>query len=453
MRRDLLALIFAALFVSGTATAQEAKKPPAPGPLEAGATMPAGHPPMPATDDGDDDNPHGGPNPHGPGGPGAPPGHGGGGPDAQSAPEDGALEDPTLPKGSIEIHLNDPSENPLPKTDVTLGIIYNSVAKGESRKRVVKQTDAVGKVRFDDLDVGSGVAYRVMVMKDDATFSATPFQLGAKSGMRVLLHVFPVTNDVSQTLVVSQSMLYTEVKDDRIQIQEAFKIYNFGRNAWVPKDFVVPLPPEFTAFATQQGMTDVGVDAVPKKGVRLRGTFTPGQHVIEFKWQLPYSGEADVKMDVGMTPNLAASRIIAPASKGMSLDVTGFDPPRSSTDGMGQRALVAEKQWKRDDAPMKSIAISLHGLPTEGPGKVIATFLALCGVAVGVVLGRKKSPPRDTKSERRQLLEALAGLEAGHRAGEIGPKTYERGRRELVDDIARTFAEEKARTPKAKAKA
>lgn len=449
-----LAIVAASLVFGGGALAQDARdaKRPTPltktaeagvaPPLEAGATVPAGHPPMPA--DGDDDDPHA--NPHA-GGAGGDPHAGGGRPGMQEqAPEDGSIEDPTLPVGSVEIHINDAAGNPLPKTDVTLGVIYNSVAKGESRKRLVKQADDTGKVRFTDLDTGSGVAYRVMVLKDDATFSATPFQLGAKSGMRVLLHVYPVSNDISQTLVVSQLMMYSEVKDDRIQIQQAFKIYNFGRNAWVPpKDFVIALPPEFTAFTTQQGMTDVAVEAVPKQGVRLKGTFTPGQHVVEFRWQLPYSGEPEVKFDVGVMPNLAASRIIAPASKGMTLDVGGFDPPRASTDGMGQRALVAEKQWRREDTPVKSIPIALRGLPTEGPGKVIATFLALCGVVAGVVLGSKKPPPRDSKGERAQLLESLEALEAGHQDGSIGPKTYERARRELIDDIARTFADEKSR--------
>lgn len=435
-----LAIVAISVAFGGGALAQDARDAKRPGPVASGTPVPAGHPPMPA--DGDDDDPHA--NPHGAGGGDPHAGGGGKGGGQQETPEDGTIEDPTLPKGSIEIHINDPAGNPMPKTDVTLGVIYNSVAKGESRKRLSKQTDELGKTRFTDLDSGSGVAYRVMVLKDDATFSATPFQLGARSGMRVLLHVYPVSKDITQTLVVSQLMMYSEVKDDRIQVQQAFKIYNFGRNAWVPpKDFVIPLPPEFTAFTTQQGMTDVAVEAVPKQGVRLKGTFTPGQHVVEFRWQLPYAGEAEVKFDVGVMPNLAASRIIAPASKGMTLDVGGFDPPRASTDGMGQRALVAEKQWRREDTPVKSIPIALRGLPTEGPGKVIATFLALCGVIAGVVLGSKKAPARDSKGERAQLLDSLEALEAGHREGSIGPKTYERARREIIDGVARTFAEEK----------
>jgi hypothetical protein len=457
MKRELLAALgcvaFSALLVSGTAGAQDAGRPgkpapaasarssvSAPGPVDAAAPMPAGHPRVP--DDGDgDDNPRPGAG-EAPGRGGDP--HGGGaaaGGGQGDAPEDGSMEDPTIPQGSVEIHIADPTGKPLPRTEVTLGIVYNSVAKGESRKRVSTLTDDVGTARFKDLESGSGVAYRPMVLKDGATFSVPPFQLGPKGGIRALLHVYPVTNDLEQTLVVSQSMIYAEVKDDRIQIQQALKIYNFGRNAWVPPpDLVVALPDNYTAFATQQGMTDVGADAIPKKGIRLRGTFSPGQHVIEFKWQLPYTGESEVKFDVGMPPHLAAARIIAPASKGMGMEVDGFEPTKTSTDGMGQRALVTEKQLKRDDPPVKSLRVTIKGLPTEGSGKIIATMLALSGLVTGLVFGVRKPPPRNTKRERQQLLAALESIEMGHRDGNIGPKTYERARRELIDALARTFA-------------
>ena len=451
MRREpIVALAFVALatlLASVDASAQETGRRAA-GPLDAGAVMPAGHPAMPAsaTEDGEEASQggSGGGDPHGGGG-----GAGGG---SAEAPEDSVMEDPSSPKGSIELQVADPSGKPLGRTEVTLGILYNSIAKGDSRKRVTLMSDDAGIARFKDLDIGSGVAYRPMVLKDGATFSVSPFALGPKGGMRALLHVYPVTSDVDQTLIVTQSMIYAEVKDDRIQIQQAFKIYNFGRNAWVPKDVTVKLPEGFTAFATQQGMTDVGADAIPNKGVKLRGTFGPGQHVIEFKWQLPYSGESDVKFDVGMPPHLAAARVIAPASKGMDMAVEGFDKTKASSDGMGQRALITEKQLRREDPPVKSITVTIKGLPTEGPGKVIASLLALGGLVVGVVLGSRKAPARDTKRERQQLLAALEGLELGHRDGSIGPKTYERARRELIDDIARTFAADPRKAPEKQAR-
>ena len=451
MKRELLVSVgcvaLTAVLATSNALAQNAGRTPADaagagtaartaGPIDAGAVMPSGHPAVAA--DAEENAPGAGAaDPHGSDGQA---GAGAGAAGMGDAPENGTIEDPTIAKGSIDLHIMDPTGKPLGKTDVTLGVIYNSVAKGESRKRIAATTDDVGVAHFKDLDTGSGVAYRPMVLKDGATFSVAPFQLGQR-GMRALLHVYPVTSDIAQTLVVAQTMIYAEVKDDRIQIQQAFKIYNFGKNAWVPPaDLVVPLPENFTAFATQQGMTDVGVDAVPNKGVKIRGTFSPGQHVIEFKWQVPYTGEAEVKFDVGMPPHLAAARVIAPAAKGMGMEVDGFEPTKLSTDGMGQRALVTEKQLRRDEPPVKSLKVNIKGLPTEGPGKIIATLLALTGLVAGVVVGSRKTPPRDTKRERQQLLAALEGLELAHREGTIGPKTYERARRELIDDLARTFA-------------
>ncbi len=448
MKRELLvSLGFVALTTLLAAADARAQQPRGPGPIDPNAAVPAGHPPMPQGGGQDDDggegpqaqpgqaDPHGGP------GRGQPQN---GGP--EEPPQDGVMEDPSAPKGTIEIQIADPTGRPLGRTEVTLGILYNSVAKGESKKRVTLMSDDAGVARFKDLETGSGVAYRPMVLKDGATFSVTPFGLGPKGGMRGLLHVYPVTSDVKQALIVSQNMIYTEVKDDRVQIQQAIRIYNFGKSAWVPKDVVIALPENFTAFATQQGMTDVGADPVPTKGVKLRGTFGPGQHVIEFKWQVPYAGEAEVAFEVGMAPNLAAARVIAPASKGMDMEVEGFDKTKPSNDGLGQRALIAEKQFRREEPPAKSIKITIRGLPTEGPGKVVATFLALSGLVTGIVLGARKAAPRDTKRERQQLLGALEALELGRQDGSVGPKTYEKARRELIDDVARTFAAEPAKT-------
>lgn len=370
-------------------------------------------------------------NPHG--------GHGGGSPQMQ-VPEDTAVDVPGLPNGVLEIMIADPTNHPMPNTQVTLGIVFNSVAKGESRKRVQVVTNEQGVARVEHLETGSAVAYRPMVLVGDATFAVTPFRMPEKGGMRSVLHVYPVTDDIEQGMIVGQSVIYTEVKDDRVQIQQAYKIYNFGKTAWVPKDLVVKLPDEFTAFSASQGMTDVGSEAVPGKGIRIKGTFGPGQHVIEFRWQLPYNGEPEVRFDVQMPPHMAAARIIAPAGREMTLDVPGFPPPKTTTDQQGQRELITEKQVTKQDQAMKDIEVVVRGLPTEGPGKIIATLLASAGLLFGLVIGSRKPSKSDHKSERAKLLAEIEDLERARLASDIGPKTYERARRELLDALARTFA-------------
>lgn len=375
--------------------------------------------------------------------------HGGGqGPSMEAPPPDGAVEDATLPHGSIAVALLDGSGKPIPNTEVTVGVLVSSVAAGDRRSRVTAVTDAEGRARFDKLETGLGVAYRVSVMRDGATFAAPPFNMPPTSGMRAQLHVYPVVNDVEQALVVSQGMLFAEVKDDRIQIQQAFRIYNFGRTAWVPNDLVLALPEDYTGFAAQQGMSDITLTALPKKGVAVRGTFGPGQHVLEYRWQLPYSGDAEVHIDAGLAPHVAAMQVVAPASREMQLSAEGFPAPQSQTDQQGQRVLVTAKQLRREDPALKRVSVSLRGLPTEGPGKLVATLLAAGGVAAGLVLGTRKPDRRNAKAERQRLLAAIAELEEAHRTGAVGPKTYERARRELLDELARTFAgEEQAGAP------
>ena len=63
-------------------------------------------------------------------------------------------------------------------------------------------------------------------------------------------------------------------------------------------------------------MSDQGVDEVERHARKLRGTFPPGRHAIEFRWQLPWSGDKDVDFDVGMPPHVAIARVMMPATRG-----------------------------------------------------------------------------------------------------------------------------------------
>jgi hypothetical protein len=128
----------------------------------------------------------------------------------------------------------------------------------------------------------------------------------------------------------------------------------------------------------------------------------------------------------------------------MKLDVPGFPPPQSTSDGQGQRALITEKQIRRDDPPLKTVTVAIRGLPTEGPAKIVATLLAAGGLAIGIVVGTRKPSRKDRQAERARLLAELEDLERAHLDGDVGPKTYESARRTLLDAIARTFAADDA---------
>jgi hypothetical protein len=408
--------------------------------------MPAGHPSVDpgatapsaaAEDDADQDGAPAGPH-------GGQDGSRGGIPGAFEPPPDTTEEDSALPAGTIEVETRDPDNKVISRAGITLGIVHQSVAKGESREHKAGVSDAQGRSRFEGLETGSGVAYRVTVPVDSATFAAMPFQLSASKGMRVVLHVYPVVHDLQRAVIVMQGILFVELKDDRVQIEQAVTIYNFGKSAWVPENVVMKLPEAFTAFNSQQQMGDQGVDAVDKVGVKLRGTFAPGKKDLDFRWQLPYSDEKDVDVTVGLPPHIAVMRVMAHASQDMKLVVEGFPDAQRQTDAQGQRLLLTERQMRRDDAPLTSVHIALHDLPAPGPGRFIAAGLAALGILLGFgfAYGSAGGPvpgPSGGSTARAALLAQLEELERARLADEIGPKTYDRLRRELIDALARTL--------------
>jgi hypothetical protein len=363
-------------------------------------------------------------------------------------PPDTEVDAPELPAGSILVELRDAENLSLARHEVTIGVLHQSVAKGESREHKSALTDDRGFARIDGLETGSGVAYRVTVATDGATFAALPFQLSAQRGKHVTLHEYAVSHSLQDSLVVFQGVIFVEVKDDRVQVEEMLSVFNVGKVAWVPDNVVMALPPTFTALSAQPSMSDQGVENLDKVGGRLHGTFAPGKADVQFRWQLPYSGEKAVDFEVGLPPHVAFMRVMAGGSHQVRLSVIGFPDAQSKTDARGARVLVTEKQARRNE-PLDSLHLKIEGLPTPGPGRLVATALAGIGVILGLGLawGGKSARTGTSKGVRSRLLAELLELERGHRDGDIGPKTYETARRELMDAVARTLEPEDGGTP------
>jgi hypothetical protein len=256
-----------------------------------------------------------------------------------------------------------------------------------------------------------------------------------------------VTHDIRQAFIGFETIVFAEVRDDRIQFQQALRVFNIGRVAWVPENVVMPLPEGFMALNAQQSMSDQAVDAIEKKGARLRGTFAPGTHVVEYRWQLPWSGQKDVVADIGLPPQTAVIRVMAAASQEMRLEVDGLPSAVNRTDDQGQNILITERRMARGEQAMPSVRVNLRDLPTRGNAHYVATAIAFAGVLFGIAFAfstaRRLSPgarAADAKAARKQLLADLEELERARAAGDVGPKTYERARREIIDAIARTLA-------------
>lgn len=427
LRRLLIGLSL--VLGAGSASAADAGAPATSATATSAPKMPAGHPAVAdGADDGDED-----PHAHGQGMPG------------MNVKQDGAEEDEKVPAGTIVATILDPSDRPIPKAGVTLGILQNSIAKGENRKRVFKEADDHGVVRWDNLETGVGFAYRLTVTRDMATFAVPPVQLPLQHGVRAELHVYPVVTKLDEARIGAQSVVFVELKDDRVQVHQVLSLFNLGQTAWVPQGVTMKLPEGFTALNNVQQMSDVGIDPVEKVGARLRGTFGPGRHVVEYSWQYPYGGTSSIDLDLELPPRVVAARVLAPASQQMKLAVDGFPSADPMMDPQGQRVLQTERVISQSEAPIRKLHISISNLPTEGPAKIVVTALAavlvlgVIGWAVRLQGERQKGPSK--KEARSRLLEELEELERAKESGEVGPKTYERARRELIDALARTLAD------------
>jgi hypothetical protein len=396
---------------------------PAPAHAQASEPLPSGHPPI------DNGNPH----PRTAGGTG-------GSPAIFEPPEDIEQPDPSLTPGTIAVDLRDADNKPVTREEVTLGILINSIAKGDSRKHLQATTDDHGRVIFSGLETSSNIAYRVSTGYQGGAFAATPFQLQQAKAMHVVLHVYPVTSDLQQALIVTEAVVACEIREDRIQVEEALTVYNLGRTAWRPDEVTMSLPDGFTAFNAQAQMSGQSVESAGARA-RLQGTFPPGRYAVEFRWQLPWSGDKDVDFDVGMPPHVAIARLMMPATAAIKLVGTGFPPSEVRRDQQGQSFLVTERRLRPDDAKLTSISLGIHDLPTQGPGRMLATLLAACSLAAGLVLGRsgrnRSGEPPESNGVRRALLEELAELERARQQNEVGPKTYERVHRDLMYELAR----------------
>ena len=357
-------------------------------------------------------------------------------------PPDTEVADASLPPGTILVELEDADGQPVPKEAVTLGILINSVAKGDSRKHVAMTTDDRGRAVFSGLETANNIAYRVSSAFQGGAFAATPFQLEQGKAMHVTLHVYPVARDLLKTLVIAEATVAAELREDRLQLEEVLTFYNLGRVAWQPENVRLALPKGFAALNAQASMSDQGVDSV-QDGALLRGTFPPGRHVVDFRWQLPLSsGDKDAEFAVGLPPHVAMARVVMPAMGGVKLDVEGFRPADLRRDSRGERFLVAERRMRPEDPKLTALAIGIRDLPSPGPGRWIAAFIAACGVAMGFAFSFSRPTPRVAPPVklRANLLDELEALERARLSGDVGPKTYENARRRLLDALARTLA-------------
>ena len=412
-----------------------------PGPVD-GSALPAGHPAL------DDDLPEGHPNvgnnphanPHDAREPR------GGRDDIYEAPPDTAMDDESLPPGTIVLTIRDADDKPIPRASVVIGILESSVAKGDSRKRRTVETDADGTAKVDGLSVGAGTSYRVSTTRDGGSFASEPFSLSAKAGKRVVVHAFQSTANVEEVLVGMQAFVFVSLREDALSVEHMFNLFNIGPTAWVPdlNGAKITLPDKYKAFNTSDAMTDVKFVEGKDNDASLVGTIGPGQNQANFRYHVPLQGSERQTFHITLPPRVGEVRVFSEAGKTMGLEVNGFPTAQKQRGQDGRKVWITARQASQGEHGIRTLDITITGLPTPGPGRWIAVLAAISALGLMAVYLVKQQDPNQADDVRGDLMEArdaLLGefvtLEKAHRKGDIGPKTYQRLRTALLDALAR----------------
>lgn len=412
-----------------------------PGPVD-GSALPPGHPQM------DEDLPEG--HPQMGGDPHANP-HAGAQPRGQRGdffepPEDVSVDDPSIAPGTLVLSIRDADDKPIPKASVVLSILESSVAKGDSRKRRTIETDGEGTAQVDGLTIGGGTSYRVSTTRDGGSFVSDPFVLSAKAGKRVVVHAYESTANVENVLVGIQAFVFVSLREDALSVEHSFRIFNIGKTAWVPdlEGAKMLMPETQKAFNAADAMADLKFVEGKSHDASLVGTITPGQHEASFRYHVPLQGSERQTFHITLPPRVGEVRVFSESGKTLGLDVAGFPTAQKQRGNDGRRVWITARQASPGEHGVRTLDITITGLPTPGPGRWIAVFGAIAALGLmGVYLVKQRDPStaEDIRGDLQEARDALLGefvvLEKAHRKGDIGPKTYQRLRIALLDALAR----------------
>lgn len=341
-----------------------------------------------------------------------------------------------VPSGEIRVVVLELDGEPAQGAPVRLG----TMGAAGDRDSKSARTDASGEAWFRDLPTGSAQAYRVSVPHEGAKYSSAPFRLEPDRGHLVRVMRIPVTRDDGAVLQWFGGTFIEIRPDRRIHVVQQTDLVNLGRETYVTPEggLQIPLPRGFTAFQSQQVMTDQRF--VPNdRGFRLEGSLPPGRVQLTWAFDLPIDGDG-VTLAQRMPFRTYQYVVASEYAQGLELEVDGF-PPAQRADDQGRAHLATRVARTPDEEPLEQLRVNLRGIPGPGPGRMIAVVFALGFLGLALYLarrprggGRERAALRDER--RRELLEDARELEVAFAREEVGPKFHERRRREIIDELA-----------------
>ena len=355
--------------------------------------------------------------------------------------------DPTVPAGSVFVQLRDVTGAPLAARTVVLNVTRQTIAEGTSRSIQQLRTDQSGFARFQRLSSNTDFSYRIRTEQGEATYASPIFRLSPAAGQSLLLHVLPVTRQLSTAMVGMTGFVSVQPRDDVFSMEVSYTVFNVGANTWVPSSVSIQLPEGATAVTAEEGMADTRFVPVGEDRVKLVGTYGPGKHAVSYRYNLPNEHKETQSFDFELLPRVFEVRIASEAGPHMKLAVDDFPPAQEVRSETGQRVLLARRQQNAEQSPLETVRIFLSGMPTPGPGRWVAVALAALLALLGLIsrwrsapASRIRVPKSDVTAARNLLLEELVFLEKANDRKKIGPRTYRSARKELLDALARLEA-------------
>jgi len=325
---------------------------------------------------------------------------------------------------------------------VVLGEAFESIAEGKHESSHSALTGPDGVASFPKLSTSLRSSFAPRVDFMGGTYALEAFRASDKVGLRAVLHVYPATSNINESLVGMRSFVYVTLRESALHFEMLYRVFNMSQVAWVPEGVAISLPSRVTAITPKEAPTRFEVDG---QKLVLKGTFPPGERDLLVQFQIPSENNEAEVFSLGTLPHVAELRVLAEAAPGVTLRVPGFEEVQRAEGPAGAPVWITRRVMNPGEGELGAVTIELGGLPVVGPERYYALFVALLLAGSGVYFAfryrRDQTAPQDEAARAEEAKKVLFGeLERLERALQqelVGPHTYEATRRQILDALAR----------------